>query len=110
MNYLAKIKDFVIHWKDWQAAGYPRRAPSWVKELFEICKACEWYQPEGSNPFTVIGKCPPGICGKCGCHVSDDPNNDLNALVFPTKACPVGKFEASVLVEGDERSPKQSGA
>lgn len=98
-NYMGKIVDFVIHWKDWRAAGYPTRSPAWVRELFAICKGCEWYDPEGKNPFSVVGLCPKGICTKCGCHVSDDPDDDLNALKFPTKPCPVGKFKAIVEVE-----------
>ena len=95
-----KITGFVIHWKDWKEAGYPKRSPAWIKELFEDhCKKCEWYDPAGKNPFTIIGKCPPGLCVKCGCHVSDDPENEVNALLYPTKPCPVGKFERIVNTE-----------
>ena len=111
-NFMGKVAGFVIAFRDWKAAGYPTRSPAWVKELFEThCNPpdgppCEYYDPDGKNPFTIIGKCPPGLCRKCGCHVSDDPDNEVNALRYPTKACPAGKFEAIVEVE---KRPEQKG-
>ena len=104
MNFMSKVVDFMVHYKNWAKAGYPKRSPEWVKELFAICKACEYYQPEGKNPLSQAGFCPPGLCGKCGCHVSDDPAQELNALIYPTKPCPLGKFDAIVTLE-DGRNP-----
>ena len=97
MGFMEKITGFVVHWADWAAAGYPKRSPSWVRELFEKpCKKCEFYEPEGKNEFAKAGICPPGLCGKCGCHVSPDHEEQLNALIYPTKPCPMGKFDANI--------------
>ena len=100
-NFMAKITGFVLHYKDWRAAGYPTRSPEWIRELFAICKACPYYEPEGSNPFTKMGLCPKGLCGKCGCHVSDDPENEVNTLLYPTKPCPDDRFDATVNIENN---------
>jgi hypothetical protein len=91
-----KVTGFLVAFKDWRAAGYPRRSPEWVSELFEThCRPCPFYDPEGKTPLGTVG-----ICGKCGCHVSDNPETMLNKLVLPTEGCPEGKFNASV-----ERTP-----
>lgn len=94
MNFFAKITGFVVAYAEWRAAGFPRREPAWVKEIFEThCKPCEWYDPDA---HTLLGA--KGVCTHCSCHVSDNPNEDMNKIVWPTVSCPLTppKWEANV--------------
>ena len=91
---MAKIQGFLVAYRDWAAAGYPRREPAWVKEIFEThCTPCEMYEPESRTLFGSVG-----VCGRCGCHVSADGEDMLNKIVMPTQGCPLDppKFRASV--------------
>jgi hypothetical protein len=91
MNYMAKIKDFTITYAQWAAAGFPRRDPEWVKELFAICKFCELYDADIRGPFGDKG-----VCRACGCHVGPDPENVRSKLVLPNTSCPLDKWGPSV--------------
>ena len=90
MNFMSKIKDFTITYASWAAAGFPRRDPEWVAELFAVCESCDQYDPAGKGPFGDVG-----ACEACGCHVG---NNDrpTNKLVLPNTSCPLGKWGSSV--------------
>lgn len=93
-GFMAKVTGFLVAYSDWAAAGFPRRAPEWVKEIFENhCKPCELYDPDGKTPFGSVG-----VCTKCGCHVSDDSDDMLNKIVLPNTSCPFDppKWEANV--------------
>lgn len=93
-SFMQKVTGFLVAYKDWVAAGFPRRAPEWVFEIFENhCKPCDYYDPEGKTPLGSVG-----TCGKCGCHVSDDPEDMLNKIVLPTSFCPLDppRWNASV--------------
>ena len=96
-NFLTKGYNLATTFLDWAKAGYPGRHPDDVKSLFdEHCKPCEAYDPNArSLPFLPVNST--GICVACGCHVSDDANEWVNALTIPVKACPLGKFSAPVL-------------
>lgn len=90
---MQKVTGFVVAYKDWAAAGFPRRSPEWVQEIFDICKTCPLYNPEGKTPFGSVG-----TCEKCGCHVSNDPEDMLNKIVLPNTSCPLDppRWNASV--------------
>lgn len=97
-GYMAKLVGFTISFKDWALAGFPRRDPDEVRELFNTyCNPsghrCEQYDPD-ARTIPIVGI--KGVCLGCGCHVSSNPAELLNALTIPTKSCPMGKFGASV--------------
>jgi hypothetical protein len=91
MNVMSKIAGFTITYAQWAAAGFPRREPEWVAELFAICEPCELFDPEAKGPFGDLG-----ICKECGCHVGPDAENLRNKLVVPQTSCPLEKWGASV--------------
>jgi len=95
-TFMAKVTGFLVTWKDWASAGFPKRSPEWIRELFGICKACPEYDPEGKTPLGTVG-----ICRICGCHVSDDPDTTLNKLLMPNTSCPLGKWQASIECKND---------
>jgi hypothetical protein len=96
-GFMKKVAGFTVAFAKWRAAGYPRRSPGWVRELFQThCQggdgpACEWYNADEKTPLGDVG-----VCTRCGCHVGEDAENMMNKLVMPTNACPIGKFPADV--------------
>jgi len=101
---MAKVSGFLVTFKDWAAAGFPRRSPEWVKEIFEThCQPCEWFDAEGRTPFGSVG-----TCRRCGCHVSPDGEDMLNAIVMPNKSCPLTppKWGANI-EEKDKTTPQR---
>lgn len=97
MNFMGPI-NFTLSMAQWAAAGCPTRSPEWVKEIFEThCRPCEFYKP-GRN---LLGQ--KGYCQKCGCHVSDDPDNPVNKIVNPNNSCPLDKPRWRSTVENREQ-------
>lgn len=93
-SFMQKVTGFLVAYADWAAAGFPRRAPEWVAEIFENhCKPCEWYDPDGVTPFGKVG-----TCKFCSCHVSADFDDMQNKIVLPNTSCPLDppKWQASV--------------
>jgi len=89
-------KGFVLTMFEWAMAGCPVRHPEEIREIFEThCRPCEFFNP-GRN---LLGK--PGYCEKCGCHVSQDPDDVLNKIRDPLVGCPLDnpKWRRSVTVE-----------
>ena len=97
MNFMQKVANFTLTYADWVAKGRPRRDPSWVHELFGICKKCDRYDPKKIAPFGQLG-----VCRECGCHVGDN-SDTTNKLVIPTTECPLGLWKAAV--EPADRKP-----
>ena len=101
-GFMSKVVGFTVAFRDWRAAGYPRRAPEWVAELFNAhCKGCDMHQPEARNALGAKG-----LCQGCGCHVSPDAAEPRNMLIYPTKPCPMGKFSATVEPSTEKYWPK----
>ena len=100
-GFLEKGIDFVLSFKDWFAAGMPWRHPDEVEELFSThCRGgdgdpCPYYLPQQR---AFIGW-PKGVCGRCGCYVSNDPNSLLNMVNKPNKACPLGKWKTIIEIQ-----------
>jgi len=97
MNFMQQVAGFLVNFSDWLAAGRPTRAPEWVAQIFkDHCEPCDQYEPNGR---TIAGS--RGKCAQCGCHVSSDPTDPLNKLIYPNLGCPLDppKFEASIQVE-----------
>lgn len=92
---MGKVTGFAVTFTDWVRAGRPRRSDDWIAELFnEHCSKCPEYDPEAKNMPGPFGK--KGICRACGCHVAGDNATLPNALTYPNKPCPLGKFGVNV--------------
>lgn len=99
---MTKVTGFLVAYRDWAAAGFPRRSPEWVKEIFEThCQKCPIYDPKAVTPFGSVG-----TCGKCGCHVSADPEDMLNKIVLPTSSCPLDPPLWRASVDSDPTEPR----
>jgi hypothetical protein len=84
-------------WRSRADAGFPRRSPEWIAELFNThCRPCEWYDPDGR---TLIRR--RGVCLKCGCHVSDIFDRLDNKLMFPNASCPLDPPKWGPSVDSD---------
>lgn len=103
-GFMQKVSGFLVAYADWVAAGFPRRSPEWVKEIFEThCKPCEWYD---ANAKTVFGK--QGMCTRCGCHVSADFDDMQNKIVLPNTSCPLDepKWKANIQCKNEPRTER----
>jgi len=99
---MSQIRDFTIEFVKWRAAGYPLRAPEWVRGIFDdYCSGCEAYRPEERN---LLGA--RGLCEGCGCHVSPEIDDSRNMLLYPTKGCPKGYFLPVVDSPTEDYRPK----
>ena len=67
----------------WTAAGFPKRTPEEVANLFAICKACPKFKPGKTDES--------GSCSKCGCQLGAG-NAVVNKLLWATEKCPIGKW------------------
>lgn len=62
----------------WVEAGKPLRSPEQIKEIFNICKGC---------PFFDESEAGVGNCGICGCFIKEK-GNLLNKAAWATTQCP----------------------
>jgi len=84
-TFMTKLTGFSLSFAAWAGAGFPRRSPEWVKEIFEThCQPCAWYD---ANRTTLLSD--QGICIHCACHVSGDAENMRNKIVMPNNSCPL---------------------
>jgi len=107
-NFMDKIVGFRLHYRDWKAAGYPLRGPAEVTELFGThCNPpegrCELYDPK-ARAIPLVGRL--GVCRGFGCHVSGEATELDNAIAYPTKKCPLGKFDSVVDPPENEEEAK----
>lgn len=74
-----KAKSFGNSLKSWVKSGFTQTSEEDLNKRLEICKACEFWDPEG---FKATGK-----CKKCGCST-------WGKLRMATERCPIGKWES----------------
>lgn len=63
----------------WVEAGKPLRTPEQIEEIFEVCKACPFFDTGGSDSQ--------GNCGICGCFIKKQ-GTTLNKAAWATTKCP----------------------
>src|SRR5262249_7612148 len=71
------------------ATGFQRVSEETFQERLAICQACPFLKMKGHPAFGGEG-----VCGKCGCGVSNDDKAILNKLVWASEYCPEGKWGA----------------
>lgn len=78
----------------WAQAGKPYRTDERMKEVFEICKGCPFF--DGNEEA--------GSCGICGCRLSPD-DKFINKIAWATTNCPHNppKWEEEKLPEKPKR-------
>lgn len=70
---------FLSAHRRWLAAGRPVRSPERVREIFAICKECEYFRP-GTADIE-------GSCRLCGCRLRDS-GGMINKIQMATEGCP----------------------
>ena len=88
-----KAKSFGSSLTSWAKSGFTQTPEEDLNKRLEICKACEFWDPEG---FKATGK-----CKKCGCST-------WGKLRMATERCPIGKWESVKDFENSARIEETS--
>lgn len=64
----------------WIAAGRPTRPPALVQQIYQVCTACDRFDPGGDR------------CRLCGCRVNQHQGGWRNKIAMATESCPLGKW------------------
>jgi hypothetical protein len=79
MNIIYKLKNFAysLFWHIYR--GFPKSSQQLIRERYNICKYCEWFDKESSQ------------CLVCGCNINEK-KIFMNKLAWADQKCPEKKW------------------
>lgn len=73
---------FVDAYARWTLAGFPKRSPEEVEDIYKVCQSCEKFKPKEEGY---------GECTQCGCRLAKFPNV-INKIEMKTEVCPLNRW------------------